>query len=236
MNVAIIVAAGQGLRMGTKRAKQFLELDGIPVIIHTLTRFEQCRDINRVVVVLPKAELKTFPALARKYGLRKAKTFVEGGKTRAQSVRLGMKSLQRLPPKLVAIHDGVRPFVTPEEISATIRVAARTGAAILVAPVTDTIKIIYGDRVVPSPPRAELRRALTPQCFKYRYLWEAFEDTKWSKSARSFTDESKLMENRLPSTVVEGNPRNVKITYPEDIALAEIILKQNPEFKIEAMK
>ena len=230
MNVAIIPAAGQGLRMGGKRAKQFLKLDGIPVIIHTLKRFEQCPDIDQVVVVLPAKDVKGFPALARTFGLRKVTQCIAGGKTRSQSVRLGLQSLLQPDAKMVAVHDGVRPFVTPEEISQTLRAAKRTGAAILVAPVTDTIKFVRGRIVLHTIPRNRFRRALTPQCFHYQLLRDAFQ--RAGSLMNKATDDSMLLEASGRVTFVEGNARNIKITGPEDLALAEIILKQNPEFRI----
>lgn len=236
MNVAIIAAAGQGVRMGTKRAKQFLELDGIPVIIHTLTRFEECPDIDEVVVVLPEKDVKRFPALARKHGLVKVTRSIAGGKTRAQSVKLGLESFQGKAVNIVAVHDGVRPFVTPAEISETISSARRNRAAILVAPVTDTIKFVLDKSVRHSFRRDELRRALTPQCFHYGLLREAFRKIRSTASARHITDDSMLLERQVKVSTVAGNPRNIKITQPEDIALAEIILKQNPEFRIKKAK
>jgi 2-C-methyl-D-erythritol 4-phosphate cytidylyltransferase len=239
MNVAIIAAAGQGVRMGSKRAKQFLELDGIPVIIHTLQRFQDCADINEVVVVLPEKDVKRFPALARKHGLTKVVNCIAGGKTRGQSVKLGLDSISQ-SVSIVAVHDGVRPFVTPEEISKTIKAAERARAAILVAPVTDTIKIL---RRFPfsltTPLRAQLRRALTPQCFQYEILREAFKDPSWKRNPKRFTDESMLVEHmfwgdhKFKVAIVEGDPRNIKITTPEDIAMAEIILKRDREFRIK---
>jgi len=253
MNVAIIPAAGQGLRMGGKRAKQFLKLDGIPVIIHTLKRFEQCPDIDEVVVVLPEKDVKRFPALARKYGLRKVVNCVPGGKTRAKSVKLGFESIPPHRVQIVAVHDGVRPFVTPEEISQTIRAAGRYDAAILAAPVTDTIKLVDWPVVKSTIPRAQLRCALTPQCFRYELLRDAYKRAAglrirgsssfkfWAagRSVEKFTDESMLVE-QVPFArrvfLVEGNPRNIKITQPADIALAEIILKRNPEFRIKKPK
>jgi 2-C-methyl-D-erythritol 4-phosphate cytidylyltransferase len=234
MNVAIIPAAGQGLRMGGKRAKQFLKLDGIPVIIHTLTRFEQCPDIDQVVVVLPAKDVKGFPALARKFGLRKVVECVAGGKTRAHSVRRGLDSLVPPGARIVAVHDGVRPFVTTAEISQTVRAAKRSGAAILVAPVTDTIKFVRGRTILHTIPRNQFRRALTPQCFRYQLLRDAFQ--RAGSLVNKATDDSMLVEASERVTFVEGSARNIKITGPEDIALAEIILQQNPEFRIKQPK
>ena len=233
MNVAIIAAAGQGARMGSKRAKQFLELDGVPVIIHTLQRFQDCADIDQVVVVLPEKDVKRFPALARKHGLTKVTNCIAGGNTRGQSVKLGLDSISQ-EVSIVAVHDGVRPFVTPDEISRTIEAARRERAAILVAPVTDTIKFLSKEKesVGTTLTRRSLCRALTPQCFQYKTLRDAFKNSAWRKHPEFFTDESMLLERKMKVAVVEGNPRNIKITTPEDIGMAEIILKRDREFRI----
>ncbi|MGB7922261.1 MAG: 2-C-methyl-D-erythritol 4-phosphate cytidylyltransferase [Pyrinomonadaceae bacterium] len=225
MNVAIIAAAGQGVRVGGKRAKQFLELAGTPIIIHTLRRFEQCADIQEVTLVLPAQDAAGFLALAGRYGLRKVARVVQGGATRAESVLRGLRHVRAATTEIVAVHDGVRPFVTPEEISRTVRAAQAAGAAILASPVIDTIKEVEDGQVTRTLARSGLRRALTPQCFRYDLLRRAYEQAP--DFGADATDDSMLVE-RLGSAVaiVEGDPRNIKITRPEDIALAEIILKQ----------
>ncbi|MDT5062784.1 MAG: 2-C-methyl-D-erythritol 4-phosphate cytidylyltransferase [Acidobacteriota bacterium] len=222
MNVAIIAAAGQGTRLGGNRPKQFLELAGVPIIIHTLKRFEQCAAIQEVIVVLPAQDAAGFLALAGKHGLRKLARVVPGGATRAESVWRGLQSVRAATAEIVAVHDGVRPFVTVEEIERTVRAAYESGAAILTAPVTDTIKEVEKDQVARTLNRTRLRRALTPQCFQYELLRRAFEQSPdWA----SATDESLLVESLgVAVTIVEGDARNIKITRPEDIALAEIIL------------
>jgi 2-C-methyl-D-erythritol 4-phosphate cytidylyltransferase len=232
MNVAIIAAAGQGVRMGSKRAKQFLELDGIPVIVHTLQRFQDCIHIDEVVVVLPERDVERFPALARKHGLTKVTNCIAGGKTRAHSVKLGLDSISQ-KVSIVAVHDGVRPFVTPLEISKTIKAAQRARAAILATSVTDTIKVLAKDSVAFTPPRMQLRRALTPQCFQYQTLCWAFTNPVWRTNPELVTDESMLVERKVKVAVVDGDARNIKITTPEDIAIAKIILKRDREFRIK---
>src|SRR5437016_4127507 len=161
MNVAIVVAAGKGTRLGGNRPKQFLELDGIPVIIHTLRQFERCREIDEVVTVLAAEETAGFQSLAQQFGLRKLSRVIAGGETRAQSVQRGLASIREA--EIVAVHDGVRPFVTAEEIDQVVAAARTSGAAILVAPVADTIKEINDGRVVRTLARSRWRRALTPQ-------------------------------------------------------------------------
>ena len=229
MNVAIIAAAGQGVRVGGGRAKQFLELAGAPVIIHTLKRFEQCADIQEIILVLPAQDAAGFLALAGKYGLRKVTRVAQGGATRAESVLHGLRHVRAATTEIVAVHDGVRPFVTPDEISRTVRAAQAAGAAILAAPVIDTIKEVENGQVTRTFARSRLRRALTPQCFRYDILRRAYERAQ-DFGAEEATDDSMLVE-RLGERVVivEGDPRNIKITRPEDIKLAEIILRQESE-------
>jgi 2-C-methyl-D-erythritol 4-phosphate cytidylyltransferase len=225
MNVAIIAAAGQGTRMGGKRAKQFLELAGIPVIIHTLKRFEQCDVIQEIIVVLPAQESAEFLSLADKYGLRKLAKVVPGGITRAESVLRGLRAVREATAEIVAVHDGVRPFVTPEEITRTVEAARAHEAAILVAPVTDTIKEVESEQVARTLKRGQVRRALTPQCFRYSVLRRAYEQADVLDP--DLTDDSVLVE-RLGTKVaiVEGNPHNIKITQPQDLAIAEVLLRE----------
>jgi len=223
MNIAIIAAAGSGTRMASDRPKQFLQLAGTPVIFHTLRVFEQCDSIHEVIVVLPAAESAGFLSQAGKFGLRKIARVVPGGATRADSVKRGLLAVRSATAEIVAVHDGVRPFVTVEEIEATVAAAQSDGAAILVAPVTDTIKQVVDGRVVETFDRNRVRRALTPQCFRYDVLRRAYEHT--DVTDHSVTDESVLVEKLgFPVSIVEGSPRNIKITTAEDLAIAEALL------------
>ena len=224
MNVAIIAAAGQGTRLGGGRPKQFLELAGFPIIIHTLKRFEQCAEIQEIIVVLPAEDTANFLALAGEHGLRKLARVVPGGATRGESVWRGLQSVRAATAEIVAVHDGVRPFVTPEEITETVMAARASGAAILTAPVIDTIKETEDGKVLGTLDRARLRRALTPQCFRYELLRRAFEQAP--EFVARATDESSLVEMLgVKVSIVKGNARNIKITGPEDLAFAEILLK-----------
>jgi len=223
MNIAIIAAAGAGTRMASDRPKQFLLLAGTPVIFHTLKPFEECESIHDVIVVLPAEESAGFLSMAQSLGLKKVARVVPGGATRADSVRRGLMSVGSA--ELVAVHDGVRPFVTVAEIDRTIAAAQADGAAILVGPVTDTIKQVSDQTVVETLDRDVLRRALTPQCFRYELLRRAYERADVNDA--SLTDESALVEqlgHRV--TVVEGSARNIKITTTEDLAVAEALLKR----------
>jgi len=224
MNIAIIAAAGAGTRMASDRPKQFLQLAGKPVIFHTLQPFEECDGINEVIVVLPAAESAGFLSLAGKYGLRKVSRVVPGGATRADSVKRGLMAIRSATAEIVAVHDGVRPFVTVEEISRTVEAARLHGAAILVAPATDTIKQVGEERVVKTLDRAQLRRALTPQCFQYELLRQAYQ--RADVNDPSLTDESALVEQLgKPVMIVEGSARNIKITSAEDLLLAKALLR-----------
>ncbi len=224
MDVAIIAAAGQGTRMGGKRAKQFLELAGIPIIIHTLKRFEQCEVIQEIIVVLPAQESAEFLSLADKYGLRKLAKVVPGGITRAESVLRGLRAVREATVEIVAVHDGVRPFVTPEEITRTVEAARMHEAAILVAPVTDTIKEVESEQVARTLNRGQARRALTPQCFRYSLLRRAYELADVLDP--DLTDDSVLVEQLgTKVAIVEGSSRNIKITQPQDLAIAEVLLR-----------
>ncbi|MFY9622322.1 MAG: 2-C-methyl-D-erythritol 4-phosphate cytidylyltransferase [Pyrinomonadaceae bacterium] len=225
MNVAIVVAAGKGTRLGGARPKQFLELRGVPVIIHTLRQFERCQEINEVITVLPAEDTAGFESLTKQFELKKAGRIVPGGATRAQSVRNGLNAIDEA--EIVAVHDGVRPFVTPEEISHVIAAARQNGAAVLTAPVADTIKRVRDGRIIETVSRAELRRALTPQCFRFEILKRAYETLdELESSGLQITDDSLLVERLGVEVVtVEGSGRNIKITNEEDLAFCEAILK-----------
>jgi 2-C-methyl-D-erythritol 4-phosphate cytidylyltransferase len=220
MNIAIIAAAGAGTRMASDRPKQFLLLAGQPVIFRTLQVFEECDNIDEVILVLPAAESAGFLSLAGKYGVRKVARVVPGGATRADSVKRGLMAIRSATAQVVAVHDGVRPFVTADEISRTVAAAKIDGAAILVAPVHDTIKQVSDEKVVQTLDRGSLRRALTPQCFRYELLRDAYQHADVNDP--SLTDESALVEQLgRPVSIVEGSARNIKITTIEDLAIAE---------------
>jgi len=223
MNVAIIVAAGSGTRFGGTIPKQFLEIGGKPLLIHTIEKFENCPQINEIVLVLAAGQMINFREIAVKYRLRKVSKIVRGGQTRAESVANGLKVIESHSTETVAVHDGARPFVSCGEITATIEKAMETGAACLVAPVTDTIKEVADGKIVRTIPRTRLRRALTPQAFRFEILQKAFSEADLSEEA---TDECYLVE-RLGQkiSIIEGSSKNIKITTREDWELAEILLK-----------
>jgi 2-C-methyl-D-erythritol 4-phosphate cytidylyltransferase len=218
MNTAIIVAAGSGQRFGSAIPKQFVPLCGKPLIVHTLDRFAGCDDIGETVLVLSEEGERLFAEMNFDHPRLR---IVRGGQTRAESVNNG---LQAVDPntEVVAVHDGARPLVTAEEIAETVRAAARSGAACLVSAVSDTIKSVRGNEIAATLDRTQLRRALTPQAFHLRVLQRAFENADLNERV---TDECYLVEKLgHPITVVEGSPRNIKITHPEDILFAEAVL------------
>jgi 2-C-methyl-D-erythritol 4-phosphate cytidylyltransferase len=226
MNVAIVVAAGKGMRLGGDRPKQFLELAGVPIIVHALRQFERCREISEVVTVLPAEETAGFESVVNRFNLRKVKRVIAGGATRAQSVRRGLEAIT--DANVVAVHDGVRPFVGPDEIDRVVQAAEQNEAAILTAPVSDTIKRVQGERIIETLPRAQLRRALTPQCFRFALLKRAFQDLDALEGeGLEITDDSLLVE-RLGIEIVSvaGSERNIKITELTDLAFAESLLKE----------
>jgi len=225
MNVAIIVAAGRGARAGAGAVKQFRELGGVPVVVHTLRRFEECASVTETCLVLPASDAAGWAGLALRYDLRKLARVVAGGESRTESVWRGLQTIDAATARVVAIHDGVRPLVTPAEIDATVRAAEATGAAVLVAPVTDTVKEVGGGLIKNSLPRERLRRALTPQCFRYELLRRAYE--RALAEGLEATDDSALVELLgVEVSAVEGDARNIKLTRAEDFALAEILLRE----------
>lgn len=222
MNSAIIVAAGSGTRFGSNVPKQFLEICGRAVIIHTLERFENCASIDQIFLVLSSDETEDFQKKLERYNFKKIVKIVAGGSTRAESVLNGLKAVGAENGDIIAVHDGARPLVSAEEIEWTIERASETGAACLTAKVTDTIKEVSGEQIIGTVERSKLRRALTPQCFKFEILQKAFAPENFDASA---TDECFLVEKAgFTVTFVDGSARNIKITMPEDFAVAEILL------------
>ena len=215
---AIIVAAGAGLRFNSDTPKQFLNIAGKPIVVHSIERFAAAPSVDSIIAVLPSQYVTELGGL----DVSKPVRIVSGGATRAQSVANGLGAVDD-DVDIVAVHDGARPLVSVEEIERTVTRAAETGAACLVARVTDTIKTVRGDEISGTLDRDKLRRALTPQVFKLEVLRRAFEGVELGDGV---TDECYLVE-RLghPIAFVEGSSRNIKITHPEDIAWAEGMLK-----------
>ncbi len=225
MNTAIIAAAGSGQRFAADKPKQFVEFLGKPLIIHTLQRFAACPVIDALVVVLSAEGIEEFTRIIEKFEISKLTAIVTGGKTRAESVRNGLNAIDPLTANIVAVHDGARPLVSVDEITRTVQKAAETGAACLVAEVSDTIKEIDGEYIARTIDRNKLRRAITPQAFRYDILCRAFDGINFSES---ITDECYLVEKLgIKIATVEGRGINIKVTRPEDLILAEAFYRMS---------
>lgn len=221
-NIAIIAAAGLGSRMHADRAKQMMELGGAPLLVHTLRRFEQCESIDQIILVLQPSLSADVLGLVSRYNVTKVTRLVGGGAERQDSIYRGIQVIRENDAGIVAIHDAVRPFVRPEEITAVIERASSTGAAILALPATDTIKQVKSGRVQRTLERRRIYHAQTPQAFRYSIIREAYERAY----AEGFmaTDDSELVERmKHPVSIVEGSALNIKITRPFDLRLAEVI-------------
>lgn len=222
MICAVIVAAGSGTRFGSKIPKQFLEIGGKPLLIHTLEKFENCAAINEIILILSADEITNFRSTLKKSNLKKSVRVIAGGTTRAESVRNGLNAIDAKKCEVVVVHDGARPLVSIEEITQTIEKAEKIGAACLVAKVTDTIKEVREGKIVGTIDRENLRRALTPQAFRFEILRKAFASENFDSEA---TDECFLVEKLgCEIAFVDGSARNIKITTREDFITAENFL------------
>lgn len=223
---AVIVAAGNSSRMGGVN-KQKLRIDGVPVLIRTLRTFSESPWINEIVVATREQDIPDLFAAVKSYGIRKVTDIVKGGATRQESV---FAAIRRVSPnsEFFAIHDGARPLVTQEIIELTVQKAFAENAAATGVRVKDTIKVVAENgRILETPDRSVLWAVHTPQVFS-RQLYLQAADTV--PNSRAFTDDCKLMEAAgIPVFMVEGSYENIKITTPEDIALAEGILAGRKE-------
>jgi 2-C-methyl-D-erythritol 4-phosphate cytidylyltransferase len=222
LNIAIIPAAGIGTRMHADRAKQMLELGGVPLLVHTLRRFEQCDAIDEVILVLQPSMTADALALISRHNLKKIARVVGGGAERQDSVYRGIQVIKEDVADVIAVHDAVRPFVRPEEIRSVVERAQKTGAALMAVAAIETIKQVKSGRVQRTLDRKRIFHAQTPQAFRYSIIREAYE--RAYADGFSATDDSELVErigHRV--SVVEGSPVNIKITRPFDLRLAEVI-------------
>lgn len=227
MNIAIIPAAGSGKRLGGQIPKQFLEVAGATILAHTISRFVDCPDIGLIVVALSSENLATFRYLTQ----AKPILYVEGGAERSDSIYNALQAAAEYKPEIVAVHDAVRPFVTPAQISAVIAKARETGAAMLALQATDTIKEVENGLIVRTHDRRRIYRAQTPQAFRYELLQQANAHARTAGlSSAAATDDAFLVEQLgHPIAIVEGSPNNIKITTPEDLTLAEKLFDEiNP--------
>ncbi len=222
---AIVPAAGAGKRMGSSGGKQFLNLRGEPIIVHTLRALAQHAGIDEIYLVVPADKISACrEELIDRYKLSKVAQVAAGGKQRQDSVAKGLACLEQ-GVDLVLVHDGVRPLVSQAVISRVIKAAKESGAAVAALPVKETIKEISTDGiVVKTLERSKLWAVQTPQVFGHELLKAAF--AKAASEDFYGTDEAALVE-RLGHTVrvVEGNPENIKITTPEDLVVAGVLVK-----------
>lgn len=214
---AVIVAAGSSRRM-EGQDKLLLPLAGKPLITHTLRAFEECTAVDEVVVVLSPASAGTVLPLLRPF--KKVTHTCRGGLRRQDSVRNGLHTLPG--PDVVVVHDGARPLVTPGMISHGVALARTFGAAAAAVPVVDTLKAAHDDgRVIRTVPREGLWAVQTPQVFNFELLLSAHE-----RIATDVTDDCALIEQSGHSVILyEGSRFNLKVTTPEDVAVAEALLK-----------
>ncbi len=229
---AIIPAAGLGTRMGRSTAetsgvsrKQFMLLDGAPILLHTLRKFLACPLVTEIVVALRQEDISWFSDLLEREGPTKPVRLVVGGNSRQESVQNALEAVAA-DTDLVAVHDAVRPFIDPATLEKVIQEAAQSGAAIVGIVPVDTVKQVRGNKVHGTLPRERLILAQTPQVFRYALLKEAFERAR--QDGFVGTDESSLVERleRVEVSVVAGSDRNIKITKPSDMELARLFLSE----------
>lgn len=225
----IIAAAGMSNRMGSKMNKQFLAVDGKPILVHTIEKFEKSKLIDEIILVSKEGETEYCrKEIIGKYKFNKVKKIIKGGKERQDSIYNGLLALNE-KSEIVLTHDGARPFVKEKNIRDGIKEVIKSGAAIIGVPVKDTMKIIEENNDIKfTPPRATIWAAQTPQCFHKEILIKAYEKAR--KDEYLGTDDSSLVE-RLGHKVkmVMGSYENIKITTPDDLILAEFLLKEKDE-------
>jgi len=221
----IIPAAGFGERMGATIGKQFLLLDGKPILVHTLERFQACEAVDEVIVVTQKTSFALIDEVKQKYNLTKLKLPVEGGLRRQDSIANALKTVDTRV-EIVSVHDAVRPFVHLREITQSIETAKYFGASIVAVRAKDTIKQAATDgRVERTLNRSSLWSVQTPQTFQKKILCDAYEFAV--KNNITATDDSFLAEQiGVSPIIVEGSYENIKITTPDDLLLAELLLKR----------
>jgi len=230
---AVIVSAGKGHRFMEGKKKQFHFLEGKPILAHTLDKFETCPLIRSILLVVGQEDMDyCLKEVVEKFEFKKVSRIVPGGKRRQESVKNGIDALPK-NVEVVAIHDGVRPFVTKTMIEDSIQSAVRYGAVVLAMPVKETIKMSNPDgTVLKTLDRESLWQIQTPQTFQVNIIKEAYY--RAAKDGFVGTDDASLVE-RLGVTVhiLPGSYTNIKITTPEDLLLANLFLKMTAFTKQE---
>lgn len=220
---AVIVAAGASSRMGGED-KIMADLNGMPVVLRTVRAFAECDAIREIVVVTRPERIVAVTDLCA--GMEKVKAVVAGGKTRTESVWLGLNALSK-QVKLVAIQDGARPLTTWQLIDRVVRAANTYGAAAPALPVKDTVKVVQGGVVTETPDRKRLYGVQTPQAFDFDLLRGALK--KAIEAGVELTDDCGAVERLGMSVkIVEGDERNLKITTPVDLKIARLLLEEAP--------
>ena len=217
----LIVAGGRGTRMGGPQPKQFLELAGRPVLMHTLEAFDRWDASARLIVVLPEDQIDTWKRLCEAHVFGRIHRVVAGGETRFHSVRNGLGAVAS--NGLIAVHDGVRPLVAPSVIAACFAAAADGGAAVPVVPVVESVREVDADGSSRPVDRARLRVVQTPQVFRADVLRAAY---RLPYDPR-FTDDASVVEaSGVAVRLVPGNRENIKLTTPMDLLLAEQLMRR----------
>jgi 2-C-methyl-D-erythritol 4-phosphate cytidylyltransferase len=222
--VAVVPAAGKGLRMGGAVPKQFLSLGGEPIVVHSLRALQAAACIHDIILAVPSADLDYCRNdLVVRYGFSKVTKVVPGGKERQDSVRLGLEHVPE-ETEIVLVHDAVRPFVTVAMIEDVVAAARQHGGAIIALPMRDTVKEVGPDYLIQrTVDRQPLWLAQTPQAFRMNWLREAHR--KAHAEGVPATDDAFLFEwMGHPVVVVEGSGENIKVTRPEDMVIGEAIL------------
>ncbi|MGM7703635.1 2-C-methyl-D-erythritol 4-phosphate cytidylyltransferase [Pseudalkalibacillus sp. Hm43] len=224
--VVVIPAAGQGKRMQAGKNKQFLMLDGTPLIIHTLRIFQEDEWCSGIILVGNENELDDLRLLVDQHQVNKVDKIVPGGKERQHSVFEGLKAVENNP--LVLIHDGARPFVSIESIHNLVLETVDSGAAVLGVPIKDTVKQIEQQKVVKTVDRSSLWGVQTPQAFHLPLILEAHE--RAVKNGYLGTDDASLMEHiGYEVSIVQGDYLNIKLTTQEDLLFAKAIIREREE-------
>ncbi len=215
----VIVAGGSGKRMGADLPKQFLELAGRPVLMHTIERFKTFNSSIEIITVLPENQLRFWIELQKKYSFFVPNTLVKGGATRFQSVKNGLEFVNT--PGMVAIHDGVRPFVSIDTIKKCFETAERLGNAVPAISPTESLRIVKGEDTFPVS-RFEVKQIQTPQVLKAELIKNAYLQDYCS----DFSDDATVLEKTgVKINLLEGNRENIKITNPEDLLISDALMK-----------
>lgn len=221
----VIPAAGQSVRMGGKVKKQFVELFGKPVWVHTVERFHSCPEVDVIVLAVPPEFIQPGLETVHAMRLQKVRAVVEGGTHRQDSVHFALQALKPFSPDVILVHDAVRPFVTPQLIVEVLDGACTYGAAVPAVKPKETVKISNGDSFVQlTPDRDKLWVVQTPQGFRASLLYDAFD--RAVKDHFYATDEASIVE-RMGARVkiLPGRSENIKITLPEDLYFAELLMQ-----------